>query len=692
MVLRVMLILLSVLMMTGCQADNKQTSEDVRYLTHIFRRSDSPLMEEEVYLDDPDADYVLCAKGVFRLTLEDDDTYTMIRTAKDGTERVIEDFLGFLSESGGSLAYVHSFAADDEGYLYITDLDRTLCVSENFDEIRFLTESCGYVPELQRGEDGGVYIIDIDYSEQAVLTPIGPNGADRENSYIIKASNIEKIDLGPGSTAYYLSEDKIYAWNPDTEPEIIMNIADSGFLYRYIDKMEVSSRERIVFRYEKAFSEKLEYGTAIYEKAPDIDLSRVQTITLATTENSSMLTKQITLFHAENPDIRIKLADYSEDGVTKFSTDIQTGKLKPDIYYGKTNEAQFGQYVDNGLYVDLYTMMEGESVYKKENLFSSIQRSYESSGELYGIPMNLEFTTVIANKAVATERTSWTAEEMLEISQSLPEGTCLFEWNRNDAVFYLLSAHALTGYIDKNAGTCTFDSLQFIRLIEFIKSMPETKDKIAVQYDYNDEEERIAVYREGKINARIVNTGAIDLIGGDFVYYSRENTTMIGFPVCDTQTQNGFLMKSDNPVLMIVNEEAKESAWEFLKSCTSYMDSGDIPIWKSVYNDLMIERSAFQQYFYTSGGMSSYVGDDPDYVMVNDLPGELIRWDSEYRDFIYDILDTAGAPVPVGGMYSQIAAIVKEEVSAYLADDSEVADCAGKIQSRAQVCMHEYLG
>lgn len=687
---RFILILLTALLLTGCTSD-EQISDEPRYITNIFKRSDSPMTEEEAAAVDFEVDSAYCKDGVFRMKLEEDDKYSLIFTANDGTETKIEDLAAFLRGTG-SFSSIFGIEADDDGYLYIYGRDDIVCVSKDFSKIIPLTDSCGYVSELQRGADGKAYIIDIDYTDGAYIIPLSPSGADNENSYHIAESYIDIIDLGPDSAAYYLKGDRIYAWNPDTEPEVVMDISESGFLYQYIWNMEVSSRERIVFGYEEAFSEAVKYSTAVYEKAPDINLSKVQRITLATTEVDASLTRQISAFHAENHDVRIEIADYSDSGAAQLALDIQTGALEPDIYYGIPSDAQFRQYVDNGVFVDLSTLMEGESVYSKDNLFGAITRSYESGGELYGIPMTMEFTTVAANKAYVGDMTSWNASEMQEVSQSLSEGTYLFETVRQRGIEELLSADALTFYIDKDAKTCHFDSQQFVDLLEYIKNLPETKAEFAVRYDENSKDESMAVYREGKFNAKFWNGSSIEQFGDSFVYYGRENTVMIGYPVYDTEMQSGFIMKSDNPVMMIVNDEIKEYAWEFIKSCTTIMDSSDIPIWRSVYDELMSERTAFQQIF-TWSGTSGYYGDDPNYVLWEvDEPHEIVRWDSDYREYIGNILDSAGAPVPVGGMYIQIAAIVTDEVTAYLAKHTTAEECAEKIQSRAQICMSEYLG
>ena len=70
-------------------------------------------------------------------------------------------------------------------------------------------------------------------------------------------------------------------------------------------------------------------------------------------------------------------------------------------------------------------------------------------------------------------------------------------------------------------------------------------------------------------------------------------------------------------------------------------------------------------------------------------PGMLLDFTEETSEKLKNILDTSGSPV-MESVPNEIDEIIREEISAFLADATSAEDCAKKIQSRVSLWLAEH--
>jgi hypothetical protein len=88
--------------------------------------------------------------------------------------------------------------------------------------------------------------------------------------------------------------------------------------------------------------------------------------------------------------------------------------------------------------------------------------------------------TVIGRSDVVGENMGWTLDEMMECLAEHPEGTELFQQGltQNDMLEYICYMY-MNDFVDWQNGTCSFDSQEFMKLLEFCAGF----DK---EFNYNE--------------------------------------------------------------------------------------------------------------------------------------------------------------------------------------------------------------
>ena len=183
----------------------------------------------------------------------------------------------------------------------------------------------------------------------------------------------------------------------------------------------------------------------------------------------------------------------------------------------------------------------------------------------------------------------WTLEDFLDFAESLPEDTMLLENLTQGNWSMLFSSDSLGGFIDRGAGTCSFDSPEFVRFLNWLKTLP--KDRAEMQKRYPeimnaDQSERIRFYQEGKIAlyARWI-VDISDLFTLD-AQWGTPDWLPIGSPVPEGRV--GIDISPLNVITATRYCAEPELAWAFIRSVfesiSGTIRGGTLPVMKSSFD------------------------------------------------------------------------------------------------------------
>ncbi len=287
------------------------------------------------------------------------------------------------------------------------------------------------------------------------------------------------------------------------------------------------------------------------------------------------LRKAVVEFNRSHDDLRIVVTDYaqyatSEDyqaGLDKLNTEIMSGHV-PDILL-VNQEMPFDQYASKDVFLDLWPLIDSDPELSREDLMTHFFDCLSSEdGKLYQIVDSFAISTATGKESVVGSGMSWTMDDLMNALSQQPEGTTIFSnWDTREAILNSCIARNAESFIDWETQMCSFDSQEFVGLLEFANQFPEQS------YDYND---GIAVdtpaYEESESTASLLRSGKQMLYPtyiGDFssVQWANavfdEPASFIGYP---TTSNNGSAFQIYSGLAIGATCSNVDAAWSFIRT------------------------------------------------------------------------------------------------------------------------------
>ncbi|MBO7404472.1 MAG: hypothetical protein J6V24_05885, partial [Clostridia bacterium] len=327
----------------------------------------------------------------------------------------------------------------------------------------------------------------------------------------------------------------------------------------------------------------------------------------------------------------------------------------------------------------------------------------DDDGKIWGLPRTFSVSSICANRAVLDAfgmagKNRWDLGALLDFAENLPADVALHErLTREMAPYWLLGNYGLGAFFDEREERCVFDSPDFVRYLDFLRSLPKDENelkrvsavdaaKVATRYDYfyNDKVALQSVWADSNF--------MFTKFEGTF---GTKNWELIGFPTPDGAGSG--LEVSAGRVMCITSFCAEpDLAWEFVRSVIlskrtmGGMDE-ELSVLRERARKMLHTLTGYEivQEFSGSTSMSSRKSDPP--LTTADLrtPGYIIDFTDEDTERIMKILD--GDALRISHIVpDEVTEIVNEEISAYLAGVGTAEDCAAKIQSRASIWLSEH--
>lgn len=609
--------------------------------------------------------------------------------------------------------YISSMVMDPEGYFYTTvqtfgetTSENKVVVLDKDQNVLFTIEEenlWGQLTLLGDGtvgmsvwsEEGGQVLRTIDKAAKGwgAEYPLPPNGG---NIYTGSQKYI----------FYYDNGDSLYGFNKETKAgEKILSWSaaninkDELMFFTFLEDGRIVAMTRSWGMYGDDMTMEL----AILTETDASVLKDKVTLTYATQYLGYDERSKIIDFNKSSDKYRIEIKDYSEfntaedykAGLTKLNTEIAAGNV-PDIL--NVSGLPIQQYGAKGLLEDLWPYIDNDPDLGRDAIMENVFKAAEQDGKLYQVFSTFSIQTVVGATKVVGDRMSWTLDDLQAALATMPEGCTIFgEGDTKAGMLSNVLAQNMDAFVDWSTGQCSFDSEDFISLLEFCNSFPLEYDWNNVdREEYEDDNTRVMNGKQMLLNAYLYDLG--DSLQMYEVVFNGDYS-FIGFPQEDGSVGSSFSL--GNGIAMSSTCKDKEGAWSFMREYLmpqyanvdeEYMIGGYNLSTNKADFEKMVEMAMKKEYQLDENG--NQVLDEngqpievPKYTYgFNDLTVDVYATTQEQYDqfmALYNAIDS------ISTYDENIYNIVNEVAGGYFNGDKTVQDTAKQIQDRVTLYVNE---
>ena len=659
--------------------------------------------------NDPDFDYENFDYEAYEAAAEY--SYRISRLDADGkliSENPIEGVEKYGDSEYGTYLNNIVYCGDDKLLVRIDGNEPTYVImsADGKIEDKLNLEKSNWINNMGRDRDGnivctyygdnGEIISDIDLEKKTFgdmnISTDGMSGYS--NGPLISGTGDYRLYI-PMSTG-------LYGLKSDDTLEEIVNWIDSDINGDYINAiLGLDNGDFVVFENNWETNEsKLNRLT----KRDVSELSETTVMTIGMLWSDSEVTSKITEFNKTNDKYRIKIKDYSEFDVYNEETEkydsTSIGQLKNDIISGNAPDMicvyqknAIDSLASKGVFADLYPLMENDSELSKDKILPNILAACENDGKLYSISPSFYLNTYAAKtKFVSADKQNWTMDDLIEAYNNLPEGMALFQsCTSKQEVYSNLWYSIMPDFIDYESKTCSFDSPEYIKFLEFCNNFSE--ESSSPDYESMTDDEWQQYWQDQE--SMCFNDKALisEIYMSNLREYARvkqstfgDDITLVGAPSSDGQ---GAKLQFNYNFAILSDSGCKDAAWSFIKEFfteeaqAKTSEYGNMPATVSAFEKMADESMSKPYYTDENGEKVEY--DDTYYINGNEITIDPLT--QEERDFIVDYVKGVTS---VGGSYdTDIYEICDEEVKAYFGGEKSAEDAAKMIQNRVSILISE---
>jgi len=593
--------------------------------------------------------------------------------------------------------------ADGTGNLYILAGGQLLLVKSDFSACFAMGSREQIIQSMAVDPSGKIWVTWSSVMGEIYKAPVEAETGQMGESTLLSSDTVNKrytlsLDPADGYDWYIHGSEGIYGRNSTTgQEELLLHYSNSDL--RFTDTITLLNRDTMLVSSTDGDGKR---STALYTRHPDLVYDVQDILYLYTCDSSTaFMDGAVIRFNKNHPDKRIVVKNYYMEsdyqaGMQKMAMEIESGIAAPDILMGDplSPGSSVRYIVEKGRFLDLYTFLEQDAALSRDDLLGIVKNVYSHEGKLFGLPGEINPVFLTASRKMLTEYAGmtetelaegWTVEDALRLVENVPEGVWYMpEMTRDFGFTNLLSIIGTHNFVDMDTGTASFDSETFRRVLAYIQTLPAERIQ---------PEDRVGDYRAGKYAVLSASAGmGMRNFLTDDMYFPDGDAVPVGYP---SEIPMGGVFLADGGVMLIADTcENPELAWEFLKDYVlSYPDirtDGIMSPVKSLFREEMQSYILNQNWYCLTTGRTVIVQGqlDPD-GSYRGQPGELVHMTEEDMEEIIGWLDSVGAPLYDLMVPEDIAAIVEEEITAFLAGAHTADSCAEVIQSRVEILLAE---
>lgn len=470
----------------------------------------------------------------------------------------------------------------------------------------------------------------------------------------------------------------------DEEPVQILSYINSDIDYSYVQTpVEMDENHLITVSRDP---QTWESSLGILTYVPPEEVPDKQAILLACNYLGWDLRERIIKFNRESEQYRIVVEIYSQyntmddysAGVTRLNNDIVSGKV-PDILVMDSN-MPIESYISKGVLADIGKLIEADEEMNWDDFMTNVFDAYSVKGKLYSVIPSFTVSTVLGKSSIVGDEPGMTVADLQALMKQYPNASVFGETMTRSSMLWYVMMYSGSTYINRDTGKCSFDSEEFISMLEFLNQFPE-------EFDYESNPDYWMNYessfRENKTLLMDYTLYNLSDFGYTAQGYFGEPVTFIGFP--NDSASMGAVIQAQNQYGIGARSANKEGAWEFLRYYLTpeYQESiWYLPVLKEALFQQM-EHAKERPYWEDAEGNKEYYDNyywiNGEQILINPLT-------EEEADALYEYVSS----VNMAYYYDDgLSEIITEEVDAYFLGQKTAEEVAEIIQSRAQVYINE---
>lgn len=614
-----------------------------------------------------------------------------------------------LISSDGDIITKHDYTYEYSNYLFISENDevyftngRTLYVFDNNLELVTEIVSSNTLSTIFSDKDNNIII--KNHFENTY------NTLDIQNKIFKKYDKIKleqnsQLFFGFDNNEYIMDDKGVYINDDKITP--LLNWENSALLYMRT-KNHMIINENIILCELKDFFDTI-HKPVILQRVPDDEVEKKIIINLAIMgfDNVGIITEAIALFNRENKNYRITTTDYTvfdkapsyDQSVNEFNKDLLNGNHPDIVMIHFTMFNDIDTYTDKNVFIDLT-----DAIHNSEHkLLKCVESAYCNSDKIYQIPIFMQLETILTKTSIIGENESFTLDKLYSLADNIKDNEALFSKPID------LINTAIYDFIDYENKTCSFETDEFIRLLEFQKNMNEyvDKEKGAINNFTNN-----YFLTSDKLYDSLANDELyflnlpFDKLSGYLISkicYGDDDFTICGYP---TSKGKASMLKTEYTFGITEQSKVKNGAWEFIEFLLSEtiqnsetLTSYGLPVTIDGIKKLIDTYVEYYFDFYQTddvnnsqySGDVSIIGRGVSQVLPDNHPN---RIDADYVVTVTEedkqkLLDFFNSTDVKSYTDDTVSDIVNEEYGQFYADSISAQETAKRIQNRIFIYLNE---
>ena len=467
----------------------------------------------------------------------------------------------------------------------------------------------------------------------------------------------------------------IYKYNIDSkQKELYFSWMDCNISSSSVNAYSVLSDGRIAAYIQNWRSGNSNAEIALIKEVDASEVAETINLTMATLWSDSDIEQTVIDFNKSQDKYHVTIKAFGdgdveyEDALNNFTTAITSDTGYDLVVFNNYAEAM--NFAAKGLNADLYSLIDNDADLSRDDFMSNVMTAFEYDGKLVCLPTVFYIQTLIGKAEDVGTTPGWTIDQVKALMESKPEGTTLLKgMTKSDALSMLMSL-GYRDFINLEETTCSFDSQEFIDVLEFAAMFPDS-------YEWSEDEEDISVLlSQGK---QLLDTFYLSDFEQMQVYRAvfGGDTTFIGYP--NSAGENGALLSFNNIIGISNNCKDIDGAWQLLRTFYLPKKSDD----NSYSWGFSVRKDEFEKF--CQKAMKEK--EDTSIYGYGSMEIEVKAATQEDVDQVKNLVENTTAVY--GAASEEVTNIINEEAAAYFSGQKSAEEVAKIIQSRMQVYLSE---
>ena len=440
------------------------------------------------------------------------------------------------------------------------------------------------------------------------------------------------------------------------------------------------------------------YELITMRQVPYASVPHKESLRMAVLEVDSRMQDMLIKFNRSNEKYRIEIVDYSEYNTEKDGWDAGTTKLNTEILSGNVPDIlclknlNYTQLAAKGILEDLYPYIDSDPQLDRGDFFPNVLKAMEVNGKLCQTVPSFYINSAIGASSVVGDEPGWNYEQfnaaLSGMQERVPECTAFDMYVTRPDILRTCLALDMTDFVDWESGEVSFDSEQFIQLLEFAKSFPSEFDW--ENYTYAEADDISSRLSQGR--QMLVETYAYsidDMFYNNYAPYLGGKVTYIGYP---TLHGTGNMIGLAEASYGISSKSAyKDVAWDFLRSyfTREYQEDGYNLSSRIDIFEAKAKEAAEIQYQKNSDGSFRLDEDGEKIPLARGYKPDGTEIYTLTPEQIQQIRTLVESTTKVADYNEEILDIVSEQAAPFFAGQKTAQEVAKLVQSKANIYVNE---